>query len=183
MARRPKKGHRHEYVPPEEPVKPARSAAAKSRRGGVGQTLTGRAGLVTRLKFDTSHIVPIFRTELNAYQQEAWTLMGERRATLLLGPAGTAKTSSDYSAGGVLAIIPAVAGGARGGREKRLAELKATVPEIGPREAYARQQGGAALIDVREPEEIARAVVFLAGDDAGFVTGSTLSINGGQHMY
>ena len=33
-----------------------------------------------------------------------------------------------------------------------------------------------------EPEEIARAVVYLAGEDAGFVTGSTLSINGGQYM-
>jgi acetoacetyl-CoA reductase len=32
-------------------------------------------------------------------------------------------------------------------------------------------------------EEIARGVVFLVGDGAGFVTGSTLSINGGQHMY
>ena len=32
-------------------------------------------------------------------------------------------------------------------------------------------------------EEIARGVVFLVGDDAGFITGSTLSINGGQHMY
>ena len=32
-------------------------------------------------------------------------------------------------------------------------------------------------------EEIARAVVFLVADDAGFITGSTLSINGGQHMY
>lgn len=32
-------------------------------------------------------------------------------------------------------------------------------------------------------EEIARGVLFLVGDDAGFVTGSTLSINGGQHMY
>ena len=31
--------------------------------------------------------------------------------------------------------------------------------------------------------EIARGVLFLVGDDAGFVTGSTLSINGGQHMY
>ncbi|WP_127902672.1 acetoacetyl-CoA reductase [Solirhodobacter olei] len=31
-----------------------------------------------------------------------------------------------------------------------------------------------------EPEEIARAVVFLAADDAGFITGSTLSANGGQ---
>jgi acetoacetyl-CoA reductase len=33
-----------------------------------------------------------------------------------------------------------------------------------------------------EPEEIARAVVFLASDDAGFITGSTLSANGGQYM-
>jgi acetoacetyl-CoA reductase len=32
-------------------------------------------------------------------------------------------------------------------------------------------------------EEIARGVVFLVADDAGFITGSTLSINGGQHMY
>jgi acetoacetyl-CoA reductase len=32
-------------------------------------------------------------------------------------------------------------------------------------------------------DEIARGVLFLIGDDAGFVTGSTLSINGGQHMY
>ena len=34
-----------------------------------------------------------------------------------------------------------------------------------------------------KPEEIARTVEFLANDNAGFVTGSTLSINGGQHMY
>ena len=33
-----------------------------------------------------------------------------------------------------------------------------------------------------EPSEIARAVVFLASDDAGFITGSTISANGGQHM-
>lgn len=32
-------------------------------------------------------------------------------------------------------------------------------------------------------EEIARAVAFLCSEDAGFVTGSTMSINGGQHMY
>ena len=33
-----------------------------------------------------------------------------------------------------------------------------------------------------EPEEIGRAVVFLASDEAGFITGSTLSTNGGQYM-
>ena len=32
-----------------------------------------------------------------------------------------------------------------------------------------------------EPEEIARAVIFLAADDAGFITGSTLTVNGGQY--
>jgi acetoacetyl-CoA reductase len=33
-----------------------------------------------------------------------------------------------------------------------------------------------------KPEEIARCVVFLASDEAGFITGSTLSANGGQYM-
>ncbi|MCB2014496.1 MAG: acetoacetyl-CoA reductase [Sphingobium sp.] len=32
-------------------------------------------------------------------------------------------------------------------------------------------------------EEIARGVAFLCSEEAGFVTGSTMSINGGQHMY
>ena len=32
-------------------------------------------------------------------------------------------------------------------------------------------------------EEIARGVLFLCSEDGGFITGSTLSINGGQHMY
>ena len=41
------------------------------------------------------------------------------------------------------------------------------------------------LIPVRrlgEPEEIARCVAFLASDEAGFITGSTLTVNGGQYM-
>jgi acetoacetyl-CoA reductase len=33
-----------------------------------------------------------------------------------------------------------------------------------------------------EPEEIARCVVFLASDDAGLITGSTLTVNGGQYF-
>ena len=32
-------------------------------------------------------------------------------------------------------------------------------------------------------EDIARGVLFLVADEAEFITGSTLSINGGQHMY
>jgi len=34
-----------------------------------------------------------------------------------------------------------------------------------------------------KPEDIARTVLFLVADEADFMTGSTISINGGQHMY
>lgn len=34
-----------------------------------------------------------------------------------------------------------------------------------------------------QPDEIARGVTFLTSENAEFITGSTLSINGGQHMY
>ncbi|MQT11794.1 acetoacetyl-CoA reductase [Segnochrobactrum spirostomi] len=33
------------------------------------------------------------------------------------------------------------------------------------------------------PEEIARGVLFLVGEEAGFITGETLSINGGRYMH
>jgi acetoacetyl-CoA reductase len=35
---------------------------------------------------------------------------------------------------------------------------------------------------VAEADEVARAVLFLVADDAGFITGTTLSLNGGQYM-
>ena len=34
-----------------------------------------------------------------------------------------------------------------------------------------------------KPEEIAALIVYLASDDAGFITGSNIAINGGQHMF
>jgi acetoacetyl-CoA reductase len=33
-----------------------------------------------------------------------------------------------------------------------------------------------------QPEEVARCVVFLVSDQAGFITGSVLTANGGQYM-
>jgi acetoacetyl-CoA reductase len=33
-----------------------------------------------------------------------------------------------------------------------------------------------------EPEEIARCVIFLASDEASFITGSTITANGGQYV-
>ncbi len=40
-------------------------------------------------------------------------------------------------------------------RQRRLARLKQTIPEVGPKEAFTLQQNGATLVDVREPDEVA----------------------------
>ena len=58
-------------------------------------------------------------------------------------------------------------------------EMVAAVPEDVLAKIVARIPVGR----LGKAEEIARGVVFLCGEDAGFITGSTLSINGGQHMY
>ncbi|HEX8469385.1 MAG TPA: acetoacetyl-CoA reductase [Allosphingosinicella sp.] len=58
-------------------------------------------------------------------------------------------------------------------------EMVAAVPEDVLAKIVARIPVGR----LGKAEEIARAVVFLCADDGGFITGSTLSINGGQHMY
>ncbi|MBV9931801.1 MAG: acetoacetyl-CoA reductase [Alphaproteobacteria bacterium] len=58
-------------------------------------------------------------------------------------------------------------------------EMVAAVPEDVLAKIVARIPVGR----LGKAEEIARGVAFLCGEDAGFVTGSTLSINGGQHMY
>ncbi|MBI2969925.1 MAG: molybdopterin-synthase adenylyltransferase MoeB [Gammaproteobacteria bacterium] len=59
--------------------------------------------------------------------------------------------------GDVLSIIPAVAGGAnQRARDKRLSELKSSIPELAPREAKRLMDGGAVLVDVREQDEIAQ---------------------------
>jgi acetoacetyl-CoA reductase len=58
-------------------------------------------------------------------------------------------------------------------------EMVAAVPEDVLAKIVARIPVGR----LGQASEIARGVIFLCSDDAGFVTGSTLSINGGQHMY
>ncbi|USG61088.1 acetoacetyl-CoA reductase [Sneathiella marina] len=58
-------------------------------------------------------------------------------------------------------------------------DMVAAVPE----NVLAKIVAGIPVGRLGQASEIARGVCFLAADDAGFVTGSTLSINGGQHMY
>ena len=58
-------------------------------------------------------------------------------------------------------------------------EMMATIPEKVMNEVILPQIPVGRL---GEADEIARCVVFLASDNAGFVTGSTLSANGGQYL-
>ena len=58
-------------------------------------------------------------------------------------------------------------------------EMMSTIPEKVMNEVILPQIPVGRL---GEASEIARAVAFLASDDAGFVTGSTMSVNGGQYL-
>ena len=58
-------------------------------------------------------------------------------------------------------------------------DMVAAVPEEVLQKIVARIPVGR----LGRADEIARGVAFLCSEDAGFVTGSTMSINGGQHMY
>ncbi|MDB5692844.1 MAG: phbB [Alphaproteobacteria bacterium] len=58
-------------------------------------------------------------------------------------------------------------------------EMVAAVPE----EVLAKIVARIPVGRLGRADEIARGVLFLCSDDGGFITGSTLSINGGQHMY
>src|SRR5438105_15810585 len=56
--------------------------------------------------------------------------------------------------------------------------VKAINPDVVPKHILPQIPVGR----LGEPHEIARAVVCLASEDAGFITGSTISANGGQNM-
>jgi len=52
-----------------------------------------------------------------------------------------------------------------------------------PPEALAKIVAKIPVGRLGQASEIARAVAFLVSEEAGFITGSTMSVNGGQHMY
>jgi len=51
-----------------------------------------------------------------------------------------------------------------------------------PEDAKAAMAEQIALGRLGEPADIARAVAFLAGPDAAYITGETLHVNGGMYM-
>ncbi len=51
-----------------------------------------------------------------------------------------------------------------------------------PAKILANIVAGVPIGRLAKPEEIARGILFLVDDDSGFITGATLSINGGKYM-
>jgi acetoacetyl-CoA reductase len=51
-----------------------------------------------------------------------------------------------------------------------------------PPDIMKRILAGVPMGRLARPDEIARCVSFLASDEAGFITGATLSVNGGLYM-
>ena len=79
----------------------------------------------------------------------------------------------DVDLGGCFNMCRAVIGGMRSRGFGRIVNVSSINGQQG--------QFGQTNYSAAKAEEIARGVLFLVADDAGFITGSTLSINGGQH--
>ena len=84
-----------------------------------------------------------------------------------------------------MARVAVVTGGTRGIGEAISIALKSAgyVVAAVPAEVLAKIVAKIPVGRLGQASEIARGVLFLVADEGGFITGSTLSINGGQHMY
>ncbi|MEJ7775847.1 MAG: SDR family oxidoreductase [Sphingomicrobium sp.] len=116
-----------------------------------------------------------------------WTSMAERAFGRIVnfgtldGQRGRSGGVSDSAAqSGVHGFTKALAlEGGRAGITVNMLAMGHVEGDMAPAEAAARIPVGR----LARPEEIARAVLFLCSDQAGYITGSTLSINGGEHMF
>lgn len=120
----------------------------------VGSGATVREVLAA-LAQDHSGLLPRILTPEGQIRSFVNLYLGEDNVRVLQG------LDTIVPEGEVLSIIPAVAGGAKKevkgpARERRLLDLRARIPEVSPGDAHAMQQQGAALVDVREKDEIAQ---------------------------
>ncbi|MEA3276687.1 MAG: molybdopterin-synthase adenylyltransferase MoeB [Pseudomonadota bacterium] len=123
--------------------------------------LRSLAGGVDEVRVQGITVGEALRALDDALLERILTPEGEVRrfVNIYLGPKnirGLDGLATPITEGDVLSIIPAVAGGS-GTKvsDRRLAELRAQIPEVTPREALTLQRQGAVLVDVREPDEIA----------------------------
>jgi meso-butanediol dehydrogenase / (S,S)-butanediol dehydrogenase / diacetyl reductase len=66
--------------------------------------------------------------------------------------------------------------------QDRELEWEAAIRGITPEEVKRLWVADTPLGRIEEPEDVARVVAFLAGPDAGFMTGEAVAVNGGAFM-
>jgi 3-oxoacyl-[acyl-carrier protein] reductase len=60
--------------------------------------------------------------------------------------------------------------------------VKTRMTEVLPEEVKTKMLNSIPLARLGEPQDIANAVAFLASDEAGYITGQTIHVNGGMAM-
>ena len=60
--------------------------------------------------------------------------------------------------------------------------IKTDMTSVLPEKVVADMEAGIPLARLGEPEDIAKAVLFLVSDDAAYITGQTLHVDGGMVM-
>jgi molybdopterin/thiamine biosynthesis adenylyltransferase/molybdopterin converting factor small subunit len=93
-------------------------------------------------------ILEYILTEDRSIRRFVNVYLGERNVNALSG------LDTPVNGNAVISIVPAVAGGS--GKQRRLQELRESIAEITPEQAFELQEQGAVLVDVREPDEVAK---------------------------
>ena len=102
---------------------------------------------------------------------------GAANAALMLATAGLGAAYADQG----LRVVGVSPGYTRTGRVDEGMEAAARLARIPVQEAVRRSVEHLAMGRMAEPEEIAAAVVFLASERASYITGVTVSMDGGQY--
>lgn len=101
-----------------------------------------------------------------------------------MGNAGQANYAA--SKGGLIAMTKSIAAevASRGITANCIAPgfVKTPMTDVLPEETKQRMLSSIPMAKLGEPEDIAHVVVFLASDEAGYITGHTVNVNGGMAM-
>ena len=101
-----------------------------------------------------------------------------------MGNAGQANYAA--SKGGLIAMTKSIAAevASRGITANCIAPgfVKTPMTDVLPEEVKQKMLASIPMAKLGEPEDIAHVVVFLASDEAGYITGHTVNVNGGMAM-